>query len=134
MMKYIATILFVFSTLLSVAQVDSTFRQNQSWAWVTEVHPDSLVPPLEIAEEGDLLGPELIYNKKTGNLWVFNPEDSLFSGVQLIVSDSVTNLSFPQLKPNNEPYTRRGDLSFFLSVGAILFSAFTLFSVYRLNK
>lgn len=133
-MKYLITFITLLISLSLFAQVDSTFRQNQSWAWVTEVHPDSLVPPLTIAAEGDLFGPELIYNKKTGNLWVFNPEDSLFSGVQLIVSDSVTNLSVPQLKPNNEPYTRRGALSFFLSVGAILFSAFTLFSVYKLNK
>jgi len=132
-MKYILAILFAVSTILSVAQVDSTFRQNQSWAWVTEDHPDSLVPPLTIAGEGDLFGPELVYNKKTGNLWVFNPEDSLFSGVQLIVSDSVVNLNTPQVISNNSPYTRRGDISFFLSVGAVLFSAFTLYSVFKLK-
>lgn len=133
-MKYLITFITLLLSLSIFAQVDSTFRQNQSWAWVTEDHPDSLVPPLEIAGEGDLVGPELIYNKTTGNLWVFNPEDSLFVGVQLIPSDSVTNLVAPQFNPNTSSERGANDISFFLSVGAILLSAFTLFSVYKLNK
>lgn len=88
MFRYLAFILFSLFMFTSVVGQDSTYMQIRDGHWYTEVEPDSLTTPIQVLDSIDVVGPERVYDRLTGDTYIWSGVDSTWHKV--IVDDSLS--------------------------------------------
>lgn len=77
--KFVLFIAFTFWMGSNAFAQDSTYMQIRDGHWYTEVEPDSLTTPIQVLDSTDVVGPERVYDRLTGDTYIWSGVDSTWN-------------------------------------------------------